>query len=732
MTNTSYVYTKKNKTNGKVIIDTDQFYRSLFENNPDIVYFLDPLGIIAKTNEVFSEMLGYTKDEIVLRSIESFLPLSEISLYNESLKLVLSNMTQNIDTVFLHKNGNSIHINLTLIPAKNNGEVIGVFGIAKDISERKKVEELHRYFAYHDSLTNLPNRRFFQEKVEQQLTRHHTLKQKFAVMYLDIDRFKNINHTFGTYIGDEMLKQISNRLEKYREGENVLARVNGDQYGALILNIKDTENIIYLAKQIIDLIEKPFLIEDYKIYITVSIGISIYPNDGEDADTIMNHAQSALYKAKENGKNTYQIYSSTMNIQTFKSYSLEADLRKAVELNQLELFYQPKVSTQTLQIVGAEALIRWNHPEWGLLSPIEFIPLAEELGLSVKLGKWVKRTAALQNKAWQLDGLPAIPISINLSAKRFLQTDLIQSTADILKESNLDPQFLEIEITETSLLENEKVVFSILDQIKHMGIKISLDDFGTGYSSLSYLKRFKGRIDTLKIDRSFINDLSTENTENDNFITKSIIQLAQHLKMDVVAEGVETKEQLDILKKYKCDTIQGYLFSKPIPVNEFASLLRMKQFEIPTEFKTDTNFVLNQHKCYRVHLDVPLLALMTPIKIHGRKVELGKTDVLIENIGLAGLGFLSDIKLPIHQDTLLQFESKILGNWIKIQGTIIRMHEAQEGIYQYGLSFSIDEDEQKFLSQLLNKFSNMLKKNQIITDCSFVQMDRYQFFKKKN
>lgn len=584
MTNTPYVYTKKYNTNGSVIIDTDQFYRSLFENNPDIVYFLDPLGIIAKTNEVFLEMLGYTKDEIVLNSIEKFLPLSEISLYKESLKLVLSNRTQNIDTVFLHKNGNSIQINLTLIPAKNNGVVIGVFGIAKDISERKKIEELNRYYAYHDSLTNLPNRRFFQEIVEKQLTIHKNLQQKFAVMYLDIDRFKNINHTFGTYIGDELLKQISKKLENLRDGENVLARVNGDQYGALILNIKDTENIIVLAKKFINLIEEPFIIENYKLYISLSIGISIYPDGGEDADTIMNHAQSALYKAKENGKNTYQIYSSTMNIQTFKSYSLEADLRKAIELNQLELYYQPKVSTKTMQIVGAEALIRWNHPEWGLLSPNEFIPLAEELGLSVKIEKWVKRTAALQNKAWQLAGLSTIPISINLSAKRFLQTDLIQNTSDILKESNLDPKYFEIEITETSLLENEKVVFSILDQIKNMGIKISFDDFGTGYSSLSYLKRFKGRIDTLKIDRSFINDLSTENKENDNFITKSIIQLAQHLKMDVVAEGVETKEQLDILKKFKCDTIQGYLFSKPVPANKFAVLLDKERFEIPTDF----------------------------------------------------------------------------------------------------------------------------------------------------
>ena len=277
-----------------------------------------------------------------------------------------------------------------------------------------------------------------------------------------------------------------------------------------------------------------------------------------------------------------------MDIEAYKIFTLESDLRKALELNQLELYYQPKICATTNQIIGAEALIRWNHPDWGIVSPDEFISLAEETGKIIKMGKWIKYTACTQNKAWQDAGLPAIPVSINLSAHRFLEKDLLNNIKEVLKNTKLDPKYLEIEILETSLLENEKVVFSILDELRKIGIRTTLDDFGTGYSSLSYLKGFKGRIDTLKIDRTFISDLSRTDLDNSNYITKTIIQLAQHLKMEVVAEGVETVEQLEILKEYKCNIIQGYLFSKPVPADEFATLLKKGKIEIPETNTTKT------------------------------------------------------------------------------------------------------------------------------------------------
>ena len=317
---------------------------------------------------------------------------------------------------------------------------------------------------------------------------------------------------------------------------------------------------------------------------------------GKTSETIMKHADSALYKAKDKGKNTYQIYTPSMDVEAYQIFTLESDLRKALELNQLELYYQPKICAITNQIIGAEALIRWNHPEWGIVSPGEFIPIAEETGMILEIGKWIKKTACFQIKAWQDAGLPVIPVSINLSAHRFLEKDLLVNLKETLAETKLDPKYLEVEITETSLLENEKVVFSVLDEIRNIGIRISLDDFGTGYSSLSYLKRFKGRIDTLKIDRSFINDLSRTDVEDSNFITKTIIELAQHLNMDVVAEGVETVEQLEILKEYNCNTIQGYLFSKPVPAEEFAALLRNGKIETPAVSNADENMVIEDRR----------------------------------------------------------------------------------------------------------------------------------------
>lgn len=677
-------------------VDSDLFYGSLFKYNPDTVFFMNTDGIITKENGRFSETIGYSQKEIELSSLECFLLTSEISSYKEWFKKALSGEKQYAYCTFIHKNGDHVYFSLSLIPARTDDRVFGVFAIAKDITdkkksekklaeselkfssiveealigvyivqvdgkisygnkkfyemlgvengrtdvnfrdyvhpeeefylksigqslangekgmnhhfrmirtdgsvrnvethiakidlqnmphvvgtlqditERKKAAELNEYLAYHDFLTGLPNQRFFHKKLEQALIISETLQQPLTVMLLDLDRFKYINDSLGHSIGDKLLKKVSQRLKNCLRADDVLARDGGDEFAIFLPNTGNTNEVIQYAKVIIKSLEEPFHIEKYELFITASIGISIFPKDGEDSETLMKHADSAIYKAKAKGKNTYQIFTSSMNTEAFKIFTLENDLRKALELNQLELYYQPQIFACTNEIIGAEALIRWNHPEWGIVSPGEFIPIAEETGMINEIGKWVKETACVQNKEWQNAGLPAIPVSINLSAHRFLEKDLIANFKKIVTETNLDPQYIQIEIVETSILENEKVVLRILDELKEIGIKVFLDDFGTGYSSLSYLKRFKGRIDTLKIDCSFINDLSRSGEESSNFITRTIIDLAQHLEMDVVAEGVETVEQLEILKEYNCNIIQGYLFSKPVPAMEFATLL---------------------------------------------------------------------------------------------------------------------------------------------------------------
>jgi len=835
------------------VVDSDWFYRSLFEHNPDMIFFLDTHGVIARANELFCESLGYTQEEIALSPLERFFSSNEIPAYRELFKKALIGKTQQAHTTLLHKNGKAIYIRLTIIPAIVEEKVMGVFGIAKDITdikksaldlaefelkfgsiveeaiigvyivqedgkvsygnkkfyeilgiednrrkvnfqdyihpedlsdlislgkrlvngetgmthtyriikkdgtvldieshskkiylqnkphmvaslqditERKKAAELNEYLAYHDFLTGLPNKRLFYEKLKQELVISKTSQQKLAVMVLDLDRFKYVNDTLGHFIGDKLLQKVSKRLKACLGKDDILVRFGGDEFGVILPNGGYTNQVIEYAETMIASLEQPFHIEKYELFITASIGISIFPNDGEDAETLTKHADSALYKAKDKGRNTYQIFTSSMDTEAYKLFTLESDLRKALELNQLELYYQPQICAITNQIIGAEALIRWNHPEWGMVSPNEFIPIAEETGMIIEIGKWIKETACSQNKAWQDAGLPSIPLSINLSAHRFLEKDLLVNIRNILEKTKLDPKYLQIEIVETSLLENEKVVFSILGELKKIGIKIFMDDFGTGYSSLSYLKRFKGMIDTLKIDRSFINDLSGTDVEGSNFITKTIIELAQHLEMNVVAEGVETVEQLEILKEYNCNNIQGYLFSKPVPADEFTALLKKGKIEPPCD--NNKNMVIeDRRKLFRVNLDFPLSASMTLIRIHGRNVELGRTEVLVENIGLGGLRFLSDIRLPIHRDIILEFETEILGNTIKMYGSVVWMKELKSDIYQYGLKFSEDESERSVLTPILNKLAILLRKNPLIPGCNFVKGNPFTFFKHK-
>lgn len=706
--------------------DSHTFYQSLFEFNPDIVYFVDASGCLERMNDVFFQKLGFNNN-YEISSIDSLLPLNYDQMHKEAFHKVLSGTPQNMNMKFIHKMGHLLDINLTMIPAYLDGGIQGVFGIAKDVTDHMKALQLNTYLANYDPLTALPNRKLFQEKLEQAIIVGNTLNRKVAVMYLDLDRFKYINDTLGHTLGDNLLIQIATRLKQCLSENAIIARLGGDEFGILLTDFY-THQAEERSKKIIESLDKPFLVENYNLFITTSIGISIYPNDGENPLTLMKNADSALYKAKELGKNNFQVYSSSLNAQTFKIFSLESSLRHAIEREQLELYYQPKVCPKTFEIVGAEALIRWNHPEWGLVSPDEFIPLAEETGFIVEIGDWVKRTACIQMKLWQKSDLPKIPISVNLSANRFLEKSLISNVKQILEETKLESKYLEIEITESSILENEKVVFSVLEELKLLGIKVALDDFGTGYSSLSTLKRFKGLIDILKIDRTFIHDLTSFETDDSNFITNTIIQLAQQLYMEVVAEGVETTDQLKVLNNYNCNSIQGYLFSKPVPATEFEKLLSKGKL-IPEEMKTKEEKLTNNAKGFEIILENPLKATMTLTQIRGNKVELGTIDVLIEEACTKRLKFLSDIKLAVNHAIILELKTKILNKNVKFIGSIVSIAEPKPHLYQYVLEYKMDETELVNITKTLDEFGT-LQKPSLLSQCNFIQVDRYAFFNK--
>lgn len=423
-----------------------------------------------------------------------------------------------------------------------------------------------------DPLTGLPTRLYYDARLREALDVAKSNGNKIAIVFLDLDGLKVVNHTFGHAMGDSLLKQVAQRLAGCINAKGVLCRLGGDEF-LIFQELDQIAEADALGRSIILALNTSFNCEDEELHVTTHLGMSIYPKDGERIETLLRNADTALYRAKEEGKNKYQIYTPEMSSEAERRVILENSFRRALKRNEFIVYYQPQVDITSGQIVGVEALVRWQNPEFGLVPPVDFIPIAERTGLIVPMGERVLKLACNQAKAWQDAGLPPIFVAVNLSGRQFQQQDLAKTVARILKESGLKPEYLELEITESYAMQNADFTISVLKDLKNMGVRVSIDDFGTGYSSLSYLKQFP--IDTLKIDRSFVRDLS--NASNDAAIADAVIALAHSLKLLVVAEGVETRDQLAILKQHRCDRMQGYLFSPPVPADALEKLLRNRQ-----------------------------------------------------------------------------------------------------------------------------------------------------------
>lgn len=434
--------------------------------------------------------------------------------------------------------------------------------------QRKATEKTLQYLATHDPLTDLPNRSMFNQVLRHALSRSARYNNGLALLFIDIDRFKNVNDTLGHSAGDRMLQECANRFTECLRDSDIIARLGGDEFVVIIENFSAPRDIIAVAEKILVSVAKPFFIDTNEFLVNASIGISTFPDDGTDIEILLKNADTAMYRAKQQG-NRYQFYSVEMNKHSFERFAMESSLRGAIERKEFLLHYQPKVDLRTGRITGVEALIRWRHPDWGLVSPGQFIPLAEESGLIVEIGKWVLKTACAQNRRWQEQGFPLMRVAVNLSARQFMHEHLLRDITETVSETGLTPDCLEIEITESMGMQNAEQAIMLLWKLKNMGIHLSIDDFGTGYSSLAYLKRLP--VDCVKIDRSFIKDIPRE--VDDMAITTGIISLAHSLRLKVVAEGVETIEQYEFLRKNGCDEIQGYFFSKPLPVEEITALL---------------------------------------------------------------------------------------------------------------------------------------------------------------
>jgi len=469
------------------------------------------------------------------------------------------------------ESGRKIWISISGEPVfDSSGAFKGYRGVGKDISERKLDEEHIQFLANHDALTALPNRAMFNDVLNLAIQNARRYDRNFAVLFIDLDRFKNINDTLGHEAGDKLLQEMGSRLTQTVRSSDVVARLGGDEFVVLVQEVSEAKQVEAVARKILSALVQPMVTRGQECRVTASIGICMYPSEAQDEQALMKNADIAMYRAKEDGKNTYKFYSEEINVHSLERMALESSLRRGLERNEFFLHYQAKLDLKTRQITGVEALIRWQHPELGMVSPVQFIPLAEETGLIVPIGKWVLNTACAQCVAWQREGLPPLRMAVNLSARQFADEDLVKDIADALESTGLRPDLLELELTESMVIQNPERAGKVLAEIKKMGPKLAIDDFGVGYSSLTHLKRFP--IDTLKVDRSFIRDLPQD--PEDRAITEAIIAMGKSLKLTVVAEGVETLDQQTFLHDHACDEMQGFFFSKPIAGGEFAELLR--------------------------------------------------------------------------------------------------------------------------------------------------------------
>ncbi|GEB35655.1 EAL domain-containing protein [Brevibacillus sp. FSL K6-0770] len=451
------------------------------------------------------------------------------------------------------------------------GNVSKLLFVTRDITDRKQSEELIHHLAYHDALTDLPNRRMYTQHLSREIMQAKRFQSNLAVLFLDLDRFKDVNDSFGHDVGDLLLVEAANRLKACLRPTDVVARLGGDEFTVLLSQLADREEAAALANQIMEALQRPFILQDHSFNVSCSIGIALYPQDGDNADDLLKRADTALYTVKSRGKNGYDFFDPTMEAKSLERILMENELRKAIEQEQFQIYYQPKIDIATDTLTGMEALVRWVHPELGVIPPNRFIPIAEETGMIIALGEWILRQACRQNKIWHDQGY-LLKVSVNLSARQIYQKDLVEMIKQILAETELAAEWLELEITESIFVKMEEAT-AVLQQIRDIGIHISIDDFGTGYSSFSYIKSLP--VDTIKIDASFIRDI--HHNQESQAIVKAIVTIAQSLNMNVIAEGIELNDQAAALQQNGCDHGQGYLFSRPLATDDFERYLRKDQ-----------------------------------------------------------------------------------------------------------------------------------------------------------
>lgn len=563
-TKTSCKYEGDLPFNGSIEKQSSDYFQAFFKNNTDFVYSTDLEGRLTSVNPAFLKTFECTEREALGKTSVSYFNSKDKPRLNSLFEAALKGAEQTYSLEIKGKTGAQLY-QVKKMPIIVEEQIIGTYGIGRNINDQKEKEEKIIQLAYYDHETGLPNRMNFMERLEERVRKARITNSKLAVLILDLDRFKFINDCLGHYTGDFILKGIAGRIKSVIGSDTFMGRFSGDKFIILVEEKVSLAETMNAAKGILKEISKPIVYETKEFSVTASLGISLFPEDGAEENILLKNADVAMNRSKQQGGNRITFFSTEMNGEAMIRLELESCLRKALQKNEFFLCYQPLIDLQTGQISGGEALIRWNHPKLGLVSPNQFIPLAEETGLIEPISQWVIKTACRQTKKWHKKGLGKLQIAVNVAASQFQQPNFVYAVKTALEECQLDPRYLTLELTERTMLRNINYSISVIKSLQKLGVRVSIDDFGTGYSSLSYLKYLP--INTLKIDQSFINNLHQE--PSDIAIVRAIITMGQGLDVKVVAEGVESKQQIDILKELKCHYAQGFYIQKPVSPTEF-------------------------------------------------------------------------------------------------------------------------------------------------------------------
>ncbi len=547
---------------------------AFLEHIPDTVFFKDRDSRFLRISRAAADRFGLVDPEQAVNKTDADIFSSEHAvqaLTDEKDIIRTGQAVIGIEEKETWPDGRENWVLTTKVPLKDrNGQIIGTMGIAHDITDRKQAEVQIRYMALHDVLTGLPNRALLQDRLSQAIALARRHRQKIAVLMLDLDHFKNVNDSLGHSVGDRLLETVSKRLQACLRASDIVARLGGDEFVIALPEVTDKQNIEQVVHKVLTALAEPIQIEGHELATSASIGISQYPADGENSEALLQGADAAMYEAKKSSRGTCCFFTPELSEATRHRQNLEKDLHQACARNEFVLHYQPLVSTDSGRITGVEALLRWHHPEQGLISPNQFISLLEEMGLMAEVGQWVLRTACLQIVAWQKEGLPPLRLAVNVSAQQFYRGDIVRTVGQILCETGLDPDRLELELTESLTLDDSETTLKIMRELKLIGVRLSLDDFGTGWSSLSYLRKFP--LDRIKIDRSFLRDIASQPAAE--AVVRTVINLGRNLGLACTAEGVETPQQFEYLKKQNCPEIQGFLYSPALPAADCSALLR--------------------------------------------------------------------------------------------------------------------------------------------------------------